>query len=281
MTGRRVLVTGATSGLGEAIAAGLARLGAAVHVLGRSPEHLASALDRLERRVPSGGFTPELCDLSDLDDVRRFAGDLTGRTERLHGLVHNAGTLTEERRETRDGHEVQLATHVLGPHLLTAGLLELLDAAVTSSVVFVSSAGMYPAGLHEDDPEFREGSYSGIQAYARTKRMQVVLARAWARRLAASGIRVESMHPGWVDTPGVRRHLPTLGTITGPLLRSPEEGADTVVWLVATRPSSRGGQFWHDRARRPVSYLRPAPDDEQETAFLEYVGRATQTSGVL
>ena len=103
-------------------------------------------------------------------------------------------------------------------------------------MVFVSSGGMYSSPLVVDDLEYRHG-YNGVRAYARTKKMQVVLADSWARRLAGSDVRVESMHPGWVDTPGVAEYLPRFRVITKPLLRDVADGADTAVWLVATRPS--------------------------------------------
>ena len=120
----------------------------------------------------------------------------------------------------------------------------------------MSSGGMYGSPLYAepDDIEYRRGDYKPVQAYARTKRMQVVLADAWSRRLGTEDVRVESMHPGWVETPGVATHLPTFNTISKPVLRDTEDGADTAVWLVATRPASTPPHFWHDRAQRPTTF---------------------------
>ena len=143
----------------------------------------------------------EVCDVSDLDAVRSWSDHLSGRIDALHGLVHNAGAMPKERIETPQSHESQLATHVLGPHLMTERLLPLLRNAAGASVVFMSSGGMYTAPLSVDDLEAESGRYDGVRVYARTKRMQVVLADAWAQRLAGGDIRVESMHPGWVETP--------------------------------------------------------------------------------
>ena len=174
----------------------------------------------------------------------------------LHALVHNAGVLPPERTETDDGHELTVATHVLGPHLLTSELRPLLAAGTDARVVFVSSGGMYTAPLRTDDPEFRQGTYSGNAAYARTKRMQVVLAELLADDLAGDGTVVHSMHPGWADTPGVASSMPGFHKLTGPLLRTSEQGADTAVWLTAaTEPGRCTGLFWHDRAPRPTHYL--------------------------
>jgi NAD(P)-dependent dehydrogenase (short-subunit alcohol dehydrogenase family) len=117
---------------------------------------------------------------------------------------------------------------------------------------------MYAAGLRDDDPEYREGKDSGPKAYARTMRVQVVLAQMWADRLAPDDITVESMHPGWVDTHGVKEYLPKFRALTLPFLRSPEQGADTLVWLAATKPHSEGTErFWHDRRLRPTRLGTP------------------------
>ena len=94
----------------------------------------------------------------------------------------------------------------------------------------MSSGGMYAQRL-TDDVEFRDDSYSGTAAYARTKRMQVVLAHMWAYRLADAGVAVHAMHPGWVDTPGVRTYLSTFRALTRPVIRTADQGADTLVWL--------------------------------------------------
>lgn len=281
MTGRRVLVTGATSGIGEAMAGSFAALGATVHVLGRNPAKTADSARRLRLAHPTAEVVEELCDLSDLEAVRAWAADLTSRVPSLDGLVHNAGVMTTDREESAQGHEMSLAAHVLGPHLATDLLAPLLAAADGSSVVWMSSGGMYGARLRAEDDdaiEYRTGRFSGVQAYARTKRMQVVLADAWARRLSADDVRVESMHPGWVETAGFAESLPGFNRLTGPLLRDAEDGADTAVWLVATRPESRPGHFWHDRAQRPTTYGWQRSDDPALVArLLAYVASATGT----
>lgn len=282
LRGKRVLVTGATSGIGEAMAASFARLGATVHLLGRNPEKVARAARELRRAVPNAEVVEEVCDLSDLDAVRTWAADLTSRVPALHGLVHNAGTMTSERVESAQGHEMALAAHVLGPHLLTSLLAERLVEAQGASVVWMSSGGMYGAGLTADPDgiESRTGTYSGVQAYARTKRMQVVLAGAWAGRLAGAGVRVESMHPGWVETAGFADQLPGFNKLTKSLLRDAGDGADTAVWLVATRPVSHPPHFWHDRAQRPSTFGWQREEDPGTVArLLAYVDAATGTQG--
>ena len=238
MAGKRVVVTGATAGIGEAIARSFAELDATVHLLGRNADKVRHSAGAIRRAVPGAMVVEEVCDVSDLDAVRVWCEDLSGRIEELHGVVHNAGAMPKERTETPQGHETQLACHVLGPHLMTERLLPLLRDAHGASVVFMSSGGMYTAPLSADDMESKSGDYNGVRVYARTKRMQVVLAEAWAHRLSGDDVRVESMHPGWVETQGVADSLPLFRVVTRPLLRDTADGADTAVWLVATRPES-------------------------------------------
>jgi NAD(P)-dependent dehydrogenase (short-subunit alcohol dehydrogenase family) len=279
LVGKRVLVTGATSGIGEAMGRSFADLGASVHLLGRNVDKLAGVAAELRREVPNAEVVEEVCDVSDLDAVRRWAPDFARRVPALHGLVHNAGTITEERAESEQGHEVQLATHVLGPHLMTELLLDQL-AAGPGSVVWMSSGGMYGASLPSDpdEIEYRDGTYQGVQCYARTKRMQVVLAQAWAERMGGTDVKVESMHPGWVETPGVAEALPVFRRFTRPLLRDTTDGADTAVWLVATRPASTAPHFWHDRAQRPTSFGWQRDEDPVAVdRFLAYVTEVTGT----
>lgn len=276
--GKRVLVTGATSGIGEAMAQSFVELGATVHLLGRNPEKVQRAARDLRLAFPNAEIVEETCDVSDLDAVRAWAGDFCGRVSALHGIVHNAGTMLQDRTESAQGHEMSLAAHVLGPHLITELLQGPLMASGGSSVVFMSSGGMYSTRLREDDIEYRTGTYKGVQGYARTKRMQVVLADAWSTRLAASDVRVESMHPGWVATSGIAESLPTFGKVLGPLLRDVADGADTAVWLVATRPPSQPQHFWHDRAQRPTTYgWQRDQDPNKQRLFLDYVSSATGT----
>ena len=259
LAGRVVAVTGANSGLGTEIALGAARLGATVRMLCRDPERGERARAELRRRCPDATAEVDVCDLADLASVRRCAARLRAEVPALHALVHNAGVLPPERTESVDGHELALATHVLGPHLLTAELRSLLETDADARVVFVSSGGMYAHRLRVDDPEFRRGDYGGTAAYARTKRMQVVLAELWARRLAGAGgpkVTVHAMHPGWARTPGITDSLPRFAKLVRPILRTGQEGADTAVWLLDAEQASRStGLFWHDRRPRPTSYL--------------------------
>ena len=281
MAGRRVVVTGATSGIGEAMARSFLDLGATVHLLGRNPDKVAAYARQLRTEVPNADVVEEVCDIADLDAVRAWCADLSARVPAIHGLVHNAGVMAPERTESPQGHEMTLACHVLGPHLMTSLLRDLLVAG-PASVVWMSSGGMYGASLHvrdADDLEFRRGEYDGVQAYARTKRMQVVLADAWAETLRGTGALVESMHPGWATTPGVTSSLPRFDKLTRRVQRTPADGGDTAVWRVATRPESGPHHFWHDRRQRPTTIgWQRDQDPDLRARLLAYV--AEQTRGV-
>lgn len=251
LRGRAAVVTGAGSGIGKATALGLARLGADVVLAVRDERKGEAARREIVAEVPDATIEVRHCDVSSPESVRRFAAEV----DRLDVLVHNAGVLPKERTVTADGHELTFATHVLGPLLLTDLLRPLLAASPDPRVVFVSSGGMYTQRLYADDPEYREGTYKGATAYARTKRMQVTLVPLLTERYAGDGIAVHGMHPGWADTPGVAGSLPGFHRLTRAFLRTPEEGADTVVWLAATTPAPRAGRFWHDRRERPAHVL--------------------------
>lgn len=273
LQGKHVVVTGASSGLGLATAAGLAGLGADVHLVGRDADRLQQAETRIRQVHPAARLHSAVCDVSDFASVEDFCSSLVGSLTSLHALVHNAGVLPPERSVTPQGHETALATHVLGPHLMTFRLAELLRGG---RVVVVSSGGMYGQALPEEDHEFARGEYTGVKAYARTKRMQVVLAEQWAEHLSRHGIAVASMHPGWSATPGLKEALPGFVTVMGPILRTAEGSADTVVWLCATPQEWRSGLFWQDRRPRPTHYgpLNRESEDAR-TRLWEFVRAAT------
>ncbi|WP_350274325.1 SDR family NAD(P)-dependent oxidoreductase [Kribbella sp. HUAS MG21] len=256
LAGKTAVVTGARSGLGKATAAGLARLGATVRLVVRDADRAATTLADLRREQPEAEFVLDECDIADLDAVRRYAAGLTGP---VHALIHNAGVMPKRRTESPQGHELTLATHVLGPLLLT----ELLRPNLTEGrVILVASGGMYTQPLPAD-PEYRDTPYRGATAYARTKRIQIALTPLLAAHLAPTF--VATMHPGWSQTPGLARSLPTFTKLTKPLLRTPTQATDTTLWLTATTPTPPTGTFWHDRHPRPPHYSRKTRTPTEST----------------
>ncbi len=267
LEGKVVLVTGATSGLGLAAAEGFARLGAAVWLLARSEERGERARQEVVARSGNRDIQLGLCDLSDLKAVRAFAARFSADMSRLDVLVNNAGALLDERTLSPDGIEMTFATNVLGPFLLTNLLTPLLKKSAPARIVNVSSGGMYTQRIHVEDPQSARGEFDGATAYARSKRAQVILTEQWAQRLEGSGVVVHAMHPGWADTPGLESSLPRFYGATKWLLRTPQEGADTIVWLgAAPEPARCSGGFWHDRRERPthrVPWTKESPEDRE------------------
>jgi dehydrogenase/reductase SDR family member 12 len=259
--GKTFLVTGASSGIGRALAETLAQRGAQLWLLGRDEDRM----DETRAAVMAVGAEPKvmLSDLSTLQGVSAVAETVLQANHKLDGLIHNAGTLNEEFREADDGTELTLATNVLAPFRLTALLSSHLrkDGA---TIVTVSSGGMYTQRFDLDHLASNRASYRGVTAYARTKRAQVELAHEWNRRWGADGVRSHVMHPGWVDTPGLVNSLPSVARL-GPLLRTPAQGADTAAWLASDGPAietaeSEGRRrldsgIWLDRRLRGAYYL--------------------------
>lgn len=252
LTGRTVAVTGATSGLGRHTAGRLAGLGAAVVLVGRDRERTERARDEI-RATGASDVHMALADMGDLDQVRELAGALLTDHPELDTVVHNAGALTADRRLNPDGIEATVASQVLGPFLLTSLVVPSLQER-QGRVITVSSGGMYATGLTVGRLQMTDADYQGSEQYARAKRAQVTLNELWARR--TTGVAFHAMHPGWADTPGVAASLPTFRKLTGPLLRSVEQGADTVVWLAADDEAlATSGRFWHDRRVRSIHKL--------------------------
>jgi dehydrogenase/reductase SDR family protein 12 len=254
LDGRTVVITGSTSGLGRHAAERLAGLGATVVVNGRDPERTERARADIAECTSRDDVLAVAGDLGERDDVERMAEELTARVGTVDVLIHNAGALSAERSTNRAGIEATIASQVLGPFLLTARLLPGLRSSSQGRVITVSSGGMYTAPLTVERLQMDPASYGGSEQYARAKRAQVTLNEMWAEREPA--VAFQAMHPGWADTPGVRQSLPRFRTVLGPLLRDPEQGADTIVWLAADDRALRSsGSFWLDRRPRPIHKL--------------------------
>lgn len=267
LAGRRMLVTGANAGIGYAAALGLARLGAEVVLLCRSAARGDDAAERIRATSANPNVFVEVVDMADLASVRA-AGERLAAT-RVDVLVHNAGLLPEARVETPQKLEQTFAAHVVGPHLLTRLLLPALERSDDARVVWVSSGGMYSRRLNLDDPNWEKRAYDGVLAYAETKRAQVVLSELWAAKLQRKYIAVNAMHPGWAETGGVQTSLPRFYRLTKAILRTPAEGADTIVWLAAS-PAARAhsGAFFLDRQPRPTHFLPFTRESEADRQSL-------------
>ena len=248
LSGRHVIVTGASSGLGLATAAALVYLGAHVHCVVRDTDKQSLVGQRIGSQ---SSWTAWQCDLDDLDSVRRFSADFLAAGHQLAGIVHNAGIMPAERTLTAAGHELSMAVHVLAPVLMTDLLLPAL--APDARVLFITSGGMYAQKLRLDDLAYVETPYRPSVAYARSKRAQVELLGPLQSRWP--GLRVYATHPGWAQSPGLDGSLPGFSRLLRPWLRRGSAAIDTTTWLLATDDAPPGGGLWHDRRQRPTSYL--------------------------
>lgn len=261
--GRVALVTGANAGIGFATSRELARRGFEVWLLCRDAGRGEHARTALAASTSPGKVQLALVDLASLSSIRRVVSALP---ERIDVLVHNAGLLPHDKTLTADGIEVTFATHVVGPFALTGLLGERLARSDDARVVFVASGGLYAQRLDLALPDAEASAFDGVRAYANAKRAQLILAHLLAERCAPRlPITFASMHPGWVDTEALRSSLPGFHGLMRGLLRTPEQGADTVVWLAArARPPQRNGAFWFDRRvalEYPVPFTREQPAD--------------------
>jgi dehydrogenase/reductase SDR family member 12 len=276
--GKAVIITGATSGIGYAAAVALARRGAAVHFLARSRDRAEQARRGVSAESGSTRISYGLADMEDPASVRAFASEFRATHDQLDVLIHNAGAIHPDFRTDAAGTELTVLGQVIAPFLLTRLLMPALLAAVPSRVITVSSGGMYTQRL--DPLQMPKSRYRGVTAYAKAKRAQAALSREWARRMAGTGVAFHAMHPGWVNTPGVAAALPGFYRAARPILLTPQQGADTIVWLATMPPERLGsGRFWHDRRPRPE---HPLPwtrehDPVAAHALWDYLCVATAT----
>lgn len=236
-TDRTWLVTGATGGIGRAIALEAARRGARVLAVGRREEALARLACDANGRIERLRF--------DLSLVARNR-ELAAAAPAIDVLVNNVGMLAHEHRVTAEGWGEMYATNLLGHYALTS---ELIARGRLSGglIINMASGGLYNAPLNLSGLDARPPAFNGLAAYASHKRAQITLSDRWT---GMSGVTAYTMHPGWVRTAGVRDALPRMDRMIGPILRSPRQGADTALWLAATRPSPVAGALWFDRAPR-------------------------------
>ncbi|MCA2977637.1 MAG: SDR family NAD(P)-dependent oxidoreductase [Myxococcaceae bacterium] len=278
LAGKTVLVTGANSGIGFSASRALAALGASVHLLCRDEGRGRAAVDAIATQLPAARLHLHRLDVSRLADVRRF---IEGFERPVDVLVNNAGVLPETLQRTDEGHELTFATNVLGPHALTAGLMPGL-LATKGRVVTVTSGGMFTQRLDLAQLTGDVQRFDGVVAYAQTKRAEVILSELWA--VKHPDVTFSTMHPGWADTPAVRTSLPTFHRFTRHILRTPDEGADTVVWLAAAaRLAGKSGLLWFDRepvSTHPLSFTKESEADREALwALVERAVRGGETPG--
>lgn len=264
---RVVVVTGASSGIGLAAAKALAAQGCRVIGLGRNPQRCAAALIEIRKAAEGGQVDMIRADLSMMAEVGRAAEGIAALTERVDVLINNAGAIGVGKVVTVDGYEQTFATDHLGPFLLTQRLLPLLrrtaaDAPPGTVRVLMTSSGVskMAPGLDWDDLQMFK-DFDPFLAYCRGKLANILFARGLAKRLAADGIVAHAMNPGAVETNFFNHVEGGAGAALANFeALSPEQGADTLVWLAtAEEPGRTSGEFFFERkARRPHPFVDDA-----------------------
>jgi retinol dehydrogenase-14 len=254
MAGRTVLVTGGTGGIGRATALGLARMGAHLAITGRDRDRTESAAGEI-RAAGGGQVDVFVANLSSQSEVRRLADEVLQALPRIHVLVNNVGGYWKTRHVTADGLERTFALNHLAPFLLTNLLLDRLGQSAPARVVTVSSNAQAMGKIDFDDLQ-GERSYSGSRAYNQSKLANVLFTYELARRLQASAVTANALHPGVVNTSfgaedpgGVQRMLVPFAR---PFMKSPAQGAATSVHLASSPDLDRvtGGFFANSKPRR-------------------------------
>lgn len=256
LTGRLMIVTGATAGIGHEAALALAGLGATVVVVGRTAAKAAAAIDALvARSAARDRLSPEHADLGSLAEVKALAARLAAAHPRIDALVNNAGCYPGQRVITADGLEEAWVTNVLAYEALTTALH---PAVVAARGRIVYTASTMAGDLDVDDLDWSRRGWNGIKAYRQSKQANRMLAWTWARRLDGTGATINVAHPGGVRTNIAHRQRGLWGVLNRLAFltqRSPRLGGDVLVWLAASREvAGASGGFYKDRHRLPCPW---------------------------
>jgi NAD(P)-dependent dehydrogenase (short-subunit alcohol dehydrogenase family) len=264
--GKRVLMTGATGGIGLAAALELARRGADLSIVARSQERGSAAAGQIQAAGEGRPVDVLLADLSSQASVRRLAAEVLERYVRLEVLVNNAGAIYGSRQITEEGIELTWAVNHLAPFLLTFLLLERLKASAPARIVTTSSDAHQGARIpFEDVGGERAYRARGFGRYGETKLANILFTVELATRLQGTGVSAYSFHPGLVATGFNRNNGPLMRlgmNLTRPFSRSPEKGAETLVWLVdSPEVGGESGGYFFDRRQ-----IKPSPAGQDADA---------------
>jgi retinol dehydrogenase-14 len=255
MTGKTVLITGGTSGIGKASAVGLASMGARVGITGRDRARAEAAAAEISRASDNALVDVFVADMSSQAEIRSLAAEVLAAYPRIDVLLNNVGGFWAHRHVTADGLEHTFALNHLAPFLLTNLLLDRLEASAPARVITVSSNAQSMGKIDFDDLQ-GEREYSGSRAYNQSKLANVMFTYELAKRLDGTGVTATALHPGLTST-NFSAEDPSLGwlvKVMRPFMKSPDEGAETPVYL-ASSPAAEGltGQYFANRKAKKSS----------------------------
>jgi NAD(P)-dependent dehydrogenase (short-subunit alcohol dehydrogenase family) len=272
MNGKRVLITGATSGFGKEIAVQLATLGADLVLGCRDDQRGEETANEIARLTGKKNCEAMHIDTSSQQSIHEFARQFRKRFSHLDVLINNAGIHRSKRQMSVDGIELTFATNVLGYFLLTRDLLDILWASAPARIVNVAST--FASDLDLTDLQFDRREYEGRKAYSQSKVCNRMLTWALARRLEGSGVTVNAMAPGLVMQTRLYRDVPVAVQLIMRFVslfkgRTIAQGADTAIWL-ASSPEVEGisGQFFEQRKNVPCKF-RNADAEEKLWSICE------------
>ena len=278
MKGKKVIITGPTSGFGNEIALQLAAMGAEIVLACRDVKLGGQVADEIAQQTGAKSCTVMHVDMSDQRSIHEFARQYREKWSRLDVLVNNAGINRSKRQTSADGIELTFATNVLGYFLLTRDLLDLLRASAPSRIVNVAST--YASDLDLADLQFQRRAYEGRKAYAQSKACNRMLTWAFARRLEGSGVTANAMAPGLVvktglyrdASPAVKVLMHVLGLFFG---RTVAQGSDTAIWL-ASSPDVEGinGKFFDQRREIMCKFRDNAAEEKLWGICEELTGKS-------
>ncbi|MFD1989242.1 SDR family oxidoreductase [Paenibacillus nicotianae] len=274
MNTKRVLITGANSGMGLASTIELAKRGYEVIMGCRNEERGQKALQEARDKSGSDQISLMKCDLGSLQHIREFAEQFNQKYDRLDVLLNNAGVVNLKRHETADGFEMSIGVNHLGHFLLTHLLLDALKSSPQGRIVVVSS-GAYKIGkIHWDDPYLHNG-YTVIKSYAQSKIANIFFTRVMADKLKDTNITINCLHPGAVATNiGVDRDTGfgkriLAGVAYLPFFQTPEQGAETAIFLADDSSVAQSSGLYY--YRKKIHKLKPkALDDAEALRFWEW-----------
>jgi NAD(P)-dependent dehydrogenase (short-subunit alcohol dehydrogenase family) len=268
LTGKHIIITGATSGIGLASATEMAQKGAHLTLVVRNKDKGEALKNELIEKTGNKNIFIEYCDMSLISDVKSLTKKLIEQKRNIDVLINNAGALFNERQITSEGIEQSFALLLLSPFVFTKQLIPIFSK--NCRVINISSGGMYSQKLDLKNLNNISNPYNGSVAYANCKRGLVILTELWAKEYNLENYTFNSMHPGWADTPGVVTALPIFYKLTKPILRTPEEGADTINWLASSTEAGKlSGYFFLDRIAQTTHLLSKTKENEAERLELK------------